>query len=466
MAAPTLDPVPQTSVPRAKTAGRQEPSPGRGTHRRVPTSLILYGSAVAAIAVACKLHARFVGHYDFTGSTRFAWAFSYLVLLWLATYASGVTAPAQGRSPAVMAAVAVTIPAIGISVLQLVLGSQLLPRFVIGATTIVLLGWYWIWAAGAASRAADRRPRLRVIGVIDAVESAALQRESQHDPARSVDVAGFISAPVAAETGALMALAEFEHPSVVLLNAAALANRAVLQQAVALHALGIRIRSLGQFYEERFRKLPLAEVEQASLLFDIPEIHAASYQRAKRAFDLVIGLAALPVLAVVALVVALANAIASRGPLLFRQERVGKDGRLFVMLKFRTMAVGTTAGPWTENADPRVTRVGKVLRRTHLDELPQVLNVIRGDLSIVGPRPEQPHYVAFLRRDIPFYDTRHLVRPGLTGWAQVNYGYGASSGDALEKLQYEFFYLRRQSLRLDAQILFRTMRCVLSGEGR
>jgi lipopolysaccharide/colanic/teichoic acid biosynthesis glycosyltransferase len=124
------------------------------------------------------------------------------------------------------------------------------------------------------------------------------------------------------------------------------------------------------------------------------------------------------------------------------------------------------AGEWTSEADPRITPFGNLLRRSHLDELPQVWNILRGDLAVVGPRPEQPRYVADLTEKLPFYDLRHLVRPGLTGWAQVKYGYAGTEADALEKLQYEFFYLRRQSMGFDLQVMGRTLRSVLKGAGR
>ena len=127
---------------------------------------------------------------------------------------------------------------------------------------------------------------------------------------------------------------------------------------------------------------------------------------------------------------------------------------------------GEQGGAWTGEDDPRITRFGGVLRRTHLDELPQVVNILRGELSIVGPRPEQPRYVDELNEKLPFYSMRHLVRPGLTGWAQIKYGYAGDERDALEKLQYEFFYLRRQSLSLDLRIVGRTVRSVLGGDGR
>ena len=161
-----------------------------------------------------------------------------------------------------------------------------------------------------------------------------------------------------------------------------------------------------------------------------------------------------------------ANRLANRGPLLYRPPRVGRDGKLFSILKFRTMHCVDPAGDPTAEDDPRVTRFGRVLRHSHLDELPQVLNILRGELSVVGPRPEQPHLVSELSAKLPFYRLRHLVRPGLTGWAQVKYRYAGTDVEALEKLQYEFFYLRRQSLALDARIVGRTIRSVIGRDGR
>jgi lipopolysaccharide/colanic/teichoic acid biosynthesis glycosyltransferase len=166
--------------------------------------------------------------------------------------------------------------------------------------------------------------------------------------------------------------------------------------------------------------------------------------------------------------VLLGNLVANRGTLLYRQARVGRDGQRFSILKYRTMRAAPDGAPneWTTEDDPRITPFGRVLRRTHLDELPQVVNIVRGDLSVVGPRPEQPHYVEELTAKIPFYDLRHLVRPGLTGWAQVKFGYAGDERDALEKLQYDFFYLRHQSLALDARIMVRTLRHVFGEGGR
>jgi lipopolysaccharide/colanic/teichoic acid biosynthesis glycosyltransferase len=166
--------------------------------------------------------------------------------------------------------------------------------------------------------------------------------------------------------------------------------------------------------------------------------------------------------------VVVGDIVANRGPLFYRQTRVGKNGDEFSILKFRTMRM-TDEPPskeWTQENDPRITRFGRMLRRAHVDELPQMVNILRGDLSFVGPRPEQPQYVYELSQKLPFYGLRHLVRPGLTGWAQVKYGYAGDERDALEKLQYEFWYLRNQSLSLDARVLGRTVRSVLGQGGR
>ena len=251
----------------------------------------------------------------------------------------------------------------------------------------------------------------------------------------------------------------------IVLSRRASEQESIVDQAAALHRRGIRIRTLVGFYEDWLGKLPIGELERASMLFDIGEIHGRRYARVKRLLDLAFGLAGVVTLAVAVPFVLLADAFGNRGPLFFRQPRVGHDGHVFTMLKFRTMESGPHSD-WTKSGDERITPFGRILRRTHLDELPQALNILRGDLSIVGPRPEQPRYVDELSDKIPFYDLRHVVRPGLTGWAQVKFGYAGDERDALEKLQYDFFYLQRQTLGLDVRIVARTLRDVFGGGGR
>ena len=161
--------------------------------------------------------------------------------------------------------------------------------------------------------------------------------------------------------------------------------------------------------------------------------------------------------------------VSSPGPVLYSQARVGLNGRLFSIYKFRSMKVDAEAGTgavWARPGhDPRVTRVGAVLRRTRLDELPQLWNVLVGDMSLVGPRPERPEFVESLTERIPFYGQRHVVRPGVTGWAQVRYAYGASVEDAIEKLQYDLYYIKNLSVALDLYIVVETLKTVLTRGG-
>ncbi len=168
------------------------------------------------------------------------------------------------------------------------------------------------------------------------------------------------------------------------------------------------------------------------------------------------------------LVTVLAVKLDSRGPVFYVQERVGKNGCTFKIIKFRSMRVGAEAksGPvWAEEDDPRVTRVGRVIRKLRFDELPQFVNVIRGDMNFVGPRPERPMFVEQLGEIVPYYSQRHVVKPGLTGWAQIKYPYGASVEDAIEKLRYDLYYIKNQSLLLDAIIVFETIKIVMFGRG-
>jgi sugar transferase (PEP-CTERM system associated) len=189
----------------------------------------------------------------------------------------------------------------------------------------------------------------------------------------------------------------------------------------------------------------------------------------KRVFDLAFGFLGVILFAPVMALIAIAIRLDSKGPALYRQTRVGLAGEAFGLLKFRSMRLDAEEGigpQWAQKDDPRITNVGRFLRKYRLDELPQFLNVIRGEMSFVGPRPERPAFVEQLREQIAFYDERHSVRPGVTGWAQVEYRYGASVEDAFRKLEYDLFYLKSLSILFDIAIVFRTVRVVLFGAGR
>jgi lipopolysaccharide/colanic/teichoic acid biosynthesis glycosyltransferase len=429
---------------------------------------LLYAGTLAAVLGLGKVHAQLIGDYDFSGSSRFAWSLVYAAFLGLAAYGVGLPDLARGRAAVVAGTAAAVAAAVAISLAQLVTGSLLLPRFVVAGAVAALIPWYSICAAISAGGRTRGEERDRVVAVVGAEEEAALRFDLGRQPERPASLVVALDASSAAGDGDRRPLVDAvrEHrASVVVLDRHAQADDSVVGQAATLHESGVRVRTLGLFYDEWLGKLPVSELERVGLMFDIGEIHRARYGRVKRLLDVAVATAGLLALVVVVVPVWLVNLVANRGPLFFRQPRVGKGSQPFAILKFRTMRPGGDAD-WTRPDDPRITPFGRFLRRSHLDELPQVLNILRGDLAVVGPRPEQPRYVAELADKVPFYDFRHLVRPGLTGWAQVKYDYGASDLDAMEKLQYEFFYLRHQSLTMDLRILGRTVRAVLLGGGR
>lgn len=231
---------------------------------------------------------------------------------------------------------------------------------------------------------------------------------------------------------------------------------------------GVRVSDMSTHYEKVLGQIRLEHVHAGWLIFGDGFHQGLLRTVAKRAFDVVCSLLllmlALPVLALTALAIALE----SKGGIFYRQERVARGGATFEVLKFRSMRVDAEKGgqpQWAVPKDARITRVGGFIRRFRIDEFPQLVNVLQGDMSLVGPRPERPFFVDSLTRDVPYYAVRHSVKPGLTGWAQVRYQYGASVADALEKLQYDLYYVKNHSLLLDTVILFETVGVVLSGKG-
>jgi exopolysaccharide biosynthesis polyprenyl glycosylphosphotransferase len=199
------------------------------------------------------------------------------------------------------------------------------------------------------------------------------------------------------------------------------------------------------------------------------DLYRRSYSRtAKRILDLAFALSGLLIFAPLLPLVALLVRRSGPGPVLYRQVRLGQGGNTFEILKFRTMTDGAEEpgkALWAEVCDERVTAVGRFLRRTRLDELPQLWNVLRGDMSIVGPRPERPEFRELLEAEIPFWMQRHIVKPGITGWAQVHHGYTSDVAGAAEKLSYDLYYVKHRSLALDLEIVAKTVRVVLSGNG-
>jgi sugar transferase (PEP-CTERM system associated) len=230
----------------------------------------------------------------------------------------------------------------------------------------------------------------------------------------------------------------------------------------------VNIEEGASFYERVTGRVSLNMIRPSWLIFSgrgrQTRISGIARNVVHRLVAIIGGLLSLPIAVVTAILIKLD----SRGPIFYRQERVGKNGSVITVLKFRSMRTDAEkAGPvWARADDDRTTRVGRVIRKLRIDEIPQFWNIVRGEMDFVGPRPERPHFVSQLAEEIPYYEQRHLIAPGLTGWAQIKYPYGASIEDARQKLQYDLYYIKNQSLMLDAIILFETIKIILFGRGR
>ena len=246
-------------------------------------------------------------------------------------------------------------------------------------------------------------------------------------------------------------------------------RRSVLpvEQLLDLKAMGIEILDGHQLFEEVSGRLSVDSLRPSAVIFSNGFRQRKVSRVAKRCIDMLVSTGALLILFPLFLLVAFLIKIDSPGPVLYRQARVGLRGRLFLIWKFRSMRQDAEkSGPqWAQVDDPRISRVGWWLRKTRIDEFPQLINVLKGEMSLVGPRPERPVFVQDLRKIIPYYDLRHTIRPGITGWAQVKFRYGASADDAHMKLQYDLYYVKRLSVALDMRILAQTVRVILLGEG-
>jgi sugar transferase (PEP-CTERM system associated) len=241
-----------------------------------------------------------------------------------------------------------------------------------------------------------------------------------------------------------------------------------MRELLDCRSAGVRVSDLSTYFEKTLGQIRIDQLHPGWLIFGSGFNHSTFRDVAKRLFDIASSCVLLVLAAPLLLLTAVCIVLESKGPIFYRQERVGQDGKTFSVLKFRSMRVDAEksgAPQWAVANDNRVTRVGSIIRRFRLDEFPQLFNVLKGEMSLVGPRPERPFFVSQLIADIPFYALRHSVKPGVTGWAQIRYQYGASIEDALEKLQYDLYYVKNHSLFLDIVVLFETIGVVLSGKG-
>jgi len=241
-----------------------------------------------------------------------------------------------------------------------------------------------------------------------------------------------------------------------------------LQTLLDCKLRGIEVVDAPTFYEQLTGKLLIEETKPSWFIFSDGFKESVFYKSVKRVFDIIFSFSGLIILSPILLIVATIIKLDSKGPIFLKQERVGENEKKFIVYKFRTMvnnAEKDTGPVWAQCKDKRVTRIGKILRKTRFDEIPQMINVLKGEMSFVGPRPEREFFINELKKQIPYYSNRHSVKPGITGWAQVRYAYGSSVEDAIEKLRYELYYIKNMSLFLDILIVIETIRVILFGKG-
>ncbi len=240
------------------------------------------------------------------------------------------------------------------------------------------------------------------------------------------------------------------------------------KELVAVRTMGVPIEDCHSFYERLASKIAITDLPPEWIALSEGFRRDRLILAAKRVIDVLVAFLGLILSAPLALVTAIAIKSESSGPVFYRQERVGQNEKRFTLFKFRSMAEGAEdqMGPvWAAENDPRVTSVGAIIRKLRIDEIPQMINVLKGEMSFVGPRPERPYFVEQLKQTIPYYDLRHSVKPGITGWAQISYQYGDSERDAIEKLQYDLYYIKHMSPVFDLQIIFESIKVILFGWG-
>ncbi len=340
-----------------------------------------------------------------------------------------------------------------------------------GGAGLLAIGWDQI----VGRRVAGRRP-LRIVAVGRGRAASRLSLDFLGGRPRGFELVGAVAdsaeddgeEPLAcpllgtlADLGAVVA----EHQVDAIVLASPTGRLTVLEQVLALPGSPPAVLELSDVYERAFGRVSVEGINAAWFLQTL-DLHRRP-NGVRRALESLAGLLGLVVALPILLVVAVAIKLDSRGPVFYRQNRVGEGGRHFSIVKFRSMRVDaeSSGAQWAAENDPRVTRVGRILRKFRIDELPQLWNVVRGDMAIVGPRPERPEFVVELAREIPFFEPRHLVRPGVTGWAQVYAPYGASADDALAKLSYDLYYLKNGSIATDLGIMLRTAGVMVGGVG-
>jgi len=372
---------------------------------------------------------------------------------------------------------------IGAAAIALAAVSAILPSLLLGSGTLttmmaLLLVVVPIWrlAFEGLTRDPHLEERILVVGAGQLARTVAQQIRQQHDFAYRV--VGFVEesetraeaitvAPVIGTPSELPRILRSQRIDRIVVSLSDRRGHLPLNELLQAKLAGVRVEDAATTYERITGKILVDDLKPSWLIFSDGFRVSRVTRAVKRTFDFVLAVVGMVLAAPLMLLTAIAIRLDSGGPIFYCQERVGENGRVFTLCKFRSMRVDAESGTpvWAVSKDARVTRVGRFIRLARLDELPQLWNVFCGDMGFVGPRPERPYFVEQLAAAIPFYMARHAVKPGVTGWAQVKYRYGASIEDALEKLRYDLYYIKHQSLIFDFTILIDTVKVIVSGKG-
>ena len=331
----------------------------------------------------------------------------------------------------------------------------------------------WRLAFEGLTRDPHMVERVLILGTGPAARGVAELIGSQHEyPYR---VVGFVDELATADsdvavvgaTSELSDLMQRQHVDRVVVSLSDRRGRMPIRELLQAKMSGVRVEDAATMYERLTGKILIDDIKPSWLIFSDGFRASRLTRMIKRVVDLALAAVGLVLASPLVLLTALAVRLESSGPVLYRQERVGENGRVFTLFKFRSMRTDAENGTpiWAKENDDRVTRIGRFIRLTRLDELPQLWNVLRGDMSFVGPRPERPFFVEQLAAVIPFYSERHAVKPGVTGWAQVKYQYGSSVEDAMEKLRYDLYYIKHLSIVFDLTIVVDTVKVIILGKG-
>jgi sugar transferase (PEP-CTERM system associated) len=452
----------------------------------IPTPLLLLGALellllIGSAELAWQLRAAQIDMDSLGSIDRLTGVLTYAFVVSVVMLATGLYEPHGYRSfrlTATRLLVSFALSLVALAVIFYLLPDVALWRSIFFYAAILSFVAIMV-ARGVFARLIDWDPFRRRVLVLGAGNRAAKLQELSNAPAAGFQIARYVRMsdrePVVAAAiprGEIASL--YRHADELAVSEIVLAleeRRGSLPVDDLLKAKlsGIKVSELSSFLERETGRVDLGSVSPSWLIFSDGFLGARrGAVIGKRAFDVLASLVLLALSSPVLVVTALLIKLTSPGPVFYLQERVGQFGRSFNVVKFRSMRTDAEKDgqpQWAQEHDPRVTAVGRLIRATRIDEIPQIFNVLRGDMSFVGPRPERPFFVRDLAAQIPFYNERHVVKPGITGWAQLNYPYGASVEDAHHKLEYDLYYVKNYSLFLDLLILIQTVRVVLWRDG-